>query len=123
MGQVLESEAGGSRDAGGGGVSTWERGVGPGPYDAPTDDDPRPVVPTPAAATAGRFVLLSNANGVVAEYVTSWDTWEEAEAAFPIGWMCFLRDDETGREWLPGAPYEWDAPPPATTGDDNAIAF
>ena len=76
-----------------------------------------------AAPVAGRFVLLSHANGVQPEYVTSWDTWEEAAAAFPIGWMCFLRDDETGRAWYPGAPYEWDAPQPSTTEDDDAIAF
>ena len=71
---------------------------------------------------AGRFVLLeSHPDAQV--YVTSWGTWEEAEAAFPIPFMCFLRDDETGRQWLPGAPYEWDASPPATSEDDDVIAF
>jgi hypothetical protein len=68
-------------------------------------------------------VLLSCAEGMEPQYVTSWDTWGEAEAAFPIGWMCFLRDDETGRTWLPGAPHEWDAQPPATTEGDDVIAF
>ena len=72
---------------------------------------------------AGRFVLLSYANGVEPQYVTSWDTWEEAEAAFPIGWMCFLRDDKTGREWLPGAAYEWEIKPTTTEEDEDAIVF
>lgn len=54
----------------------------------------------------GRFILVyGEENG----YVTSWDTWDEAEAAFPIGKDFCLVDDETGREWLAGSPYEWEA--------------
>lgn len=41
-------------------------------------------------------------------YETSWDTWEEAAAAFPLGGGR-LRDEATGRTWWPGAPYEWAA--------------
>lgn len=45
-------------------------------------------------------------------YVTSWDTWGEAIAAFedgriPVGFR--LYDNETGRVWHPGARYEWEA--------------
>jgi hypothetical protein len=59
---------------------------------------------------SGRFILTQNG-----EYVTSFDTWEEAAAAFeptrgdriPPGFL--LEDKETGRFWHPGAPYEWEA--------------
>lgn len=60
---------------------------------------------------AGRFVLLTRGTQHFAEsYVTSFDTWEEAGVAFdplmPQGFYLF--DQETGREWLPGARYEWE---------------
>ena len=60
---------------------------------------------------AGRFVLVSGENN----YVTSFDTWEEAEVAFesnginrrmPLGFR--LEDGETGRIWHPGAKYDWE---------------
>ena len=57
---------------------------------------------------AGRFVLfVQTAEGRFC--VTSWDTWEEASAAFPVGAEHVLWDGETGREWLAGTPYEWEA--------------
>ncbi len=68
-----------------------ERGVGNGPV-------------------AGRFVLLYRM-GATAEddaYVTSWDTWDECAVAFPLERGFFLLDQETNREWLPGAHYEWE---------------
>lgn len=56
---------------------------------------------------AGRFVLLGRDDS----YCTSFDTWEECAVCFepriPAGFK--LRDDATGREWLPGAAYEWEA--------------
>jgi len=56
----------------------------------------------------GRFVLFeSTDDGDV--YITSWDTWQEAEAAFPIEGYLILSDDETGREWRRGYPYKWEA--------------
>jgi len=54
---------------------------------------------------AGRFVLVYGDDG----YVTSWDTWEEAEAAWPIPSEYRLEDGETGRVWHGGTPYEWEA--------------
>lgn len=62
---------------------------------------------------AGRFVLTFEGG-----YVTSWDTWEDAAAAFeetrggvalrmPSGFQ--LEDGETGRVWSHGALYEWEA--------------
>lgn len=46
-------------------------------------------------------------------YVTSFDTWEEAQVAFEadgrLPHKLFLFDGETGREWIPGSPYEWEA--------------
>lgn len=59
----------------------------------------------------GRFVLAAPHEGELA-YVTSWDTWEECSVAFEDGRMPDghqLIDEETGRTWLPGAPYEWEA--------------
>lgn len=64
---------------------------------------------------AGRFVLLHRVPNTIDQsddvaYITSWDTWEEASAAFPIDDAdSFLLDQETGREWLAGSPYEWEA--------------
>lgn len=65
---------------------------------------------------AGRFVLVTvwfegGMDGEELGYVTSWDTWDEAIAAFengriPAGYR--LIDDETGRVWPPGARYEWE---------------
>lgn len=49
----------------------------------------------------GRFVLFILSPGVI-EYVTSWDTWADAQAAFPIEEGFALRDDKTGREWRNG---------------------
>ena len=67
--------------------------------------DPRGVGNGPVA---GRFVLFEpDEDGGF--YVTSWDTWAEAEAAFPIQGALVLRDNETGREWFSGSPYEWEA--------------
>lgn len=57
---------------------------------------------------AGRFVLFEPIDGEDA-YITSWDTWEEARAAFPIEGNAVLRDDETGRVWRRGYAYEWEA--------------
>lgn len=57
---------------------------------------------------AGRFVLFEPMGDEDA-YITSWDTWEEAEAAFPIEGNAILRDGETGREWRAGYAYEWEA--------------
>lgn len=57
---------------------------------------------------AGRFVLLHLFPGHEG-FVTSWDTWDEAEVAFPIVDGFRLRDDETGRVWHAGSPYEWEA--------------
>lgn len=54
--------------------------------------------------TPGRFVL---AHGDV--YVTSWDTWAEAEMAWPIPPEYRIEDRETGRVWKGGTPYEWEA--------------
>lgn len=58
---------------------------------------------------AGRFTLVAQDD----IYVTSWDTWEEAAVAWPeSGRMTEgyrLIDNETGRVWHPGAPYEWEA--------------
>lgn len=56
---------------------------------------------------AGRFVLTFEA-----AYVTSWDTWEEAEDAWnddgriPTGYR--LTDQETGRVWSHGARHVWE---------------
>lgn len=68
---------------------------------------------------AGRFVMVVT---VLEEgmdepdegYVTSWDTWEDAESAFavgdngrmPVGFK--LIDTETGRVWHPGTKHEWE---------------
>ncbi len=54
---------------------------------------------------AGRFVLFDPPDF----YITSWDTWEDAKAAFPIEGESVLRDEETGREWRRGYKYEWEA--------------
>lgn len=58
--------------------------------------------------SAGRFTLVAEDD----IYVTSWDTWEEAAVAWPEeGRMVApyrLVDNETGREWLPGARHEWE---------------
>ncbi len=56
---------------------------------------------------SGRFVLVccTYEDGMDAPewgYVTSWDTWEQAEAAFPIARGFKLIDDVTGREWISG---------------------
>lgn len=62
--------------------------------------------------TFGRFVLLQ---GDEDGYVTSWDTWEDANVAFesngirarmPLGFK--LVDMQTGRVWHPGAQYRWE---------------
>lgn len=61
---------------------------------------------------AGRFVLTTGTMEEHNFYVTSWDTWEECEVAFENGRLprpFFLFDGETGREWIPGSPYEWEA--------------
>lgn len=55
---------------------------------------------------AGRFVLTDETE---MQYVTSWDTWEEAEAAFPIDKGFRLIDCETNRMWDHHSPYEWEA--------------
>lgn len=65
---------------------------------------------------AGRFTLAYVAwqEGMVEpelHYVTSWDTWEEAEASFPQGRIPVgyrLTDNETGRTWSTGARYLWE---------------
>lgn len=76
-----------------GGPSGHERGKGNGPV-------------------AGRFVLTDESSEA---YVTSFDTWEEAEVAFesngisarlPLGFL--LYDQETGRKWYPGSKYHWE---------------
>lgn len=58
---------------------------------------------------AGRFTLVAEGDS----YVTSWDTWEEARGAWPHDDVMQspyrLVDNETGRVWLPGARYEWEA--------------
>lgn len=64
--------------------------------------------------TSGRFVLLmlverNHAPGERDVYITSWDTWEECEVAFPLPPDTILQDCETGREWWPGSNYEWEA--------------
>lgn len=59
---------------------------------------------------AGRFTLCATHLEGLA-YVTSWDTWEEAEAAFANGRMPDghqLVDNETGRVWLPGTRHVWE---------------
>ncbi len=71
--------------------------------------DPRGVGNGPVA---GRFVLLianDDSDAPDWNYVTSWDTWEECEVAFPIKQGFKLRDDETGLEWLANWPYEREA--------------
>lgn len=70
-----------------------------------------------AGVRAGRFVLLHiGFEEGMAEpelgYVTSWDTWEEAQVVFengrmPVGFR--LIDDATGRTWHPGATYDWES--------------
>jgi hypothetical protein len=63
---------------------------------------------------AGRFVLAyGGPTGFARGYVTSWDTWEEAAAAFPIERGHYLEDGETGRVWRSGYAYEWEAGLPA----------
>lgn len=58
---------------------------------------------------AGRFVLFQAMDGYEA-YITSWDTWEAAAAAFPIEDAdTVLLDQETERKWRTGSPYEWEA--------------
>jgi hypothetical protein len=59
-----------------------------------------------------RRFQLRTADGVEAQY----DTWEEAESAFSHGVVTkmiprgfYLTDSETGRCWLPGADYRWEA--------------
>jgi hypothetical protein len=57
---------------------------------------------------AGRFVLYQpSEEGDV--YITSWDTWEQCEAAFPIEGEAILHDLYTGRRWTRGCAYEWEA--------------
>ena len=57
---------------------------------------------------AGRFVMFVQTDE--GDFcVTSWDTWEEASAAFPIQGEHVLRDQETGREWPANTPHEWEA--------------
>lgn len=62
---------------------------------------------------AGRFVLASGTPEEHNLYVTSFDTWEECEVAFEedgcMSSYLYLHDGETGREWGPGARYEWEA--------------
>lgn len=61
---------------------------------------------------AGRFVLTTGTMEEHINYVTSWDTWEECEVAFEDGRLpkgFYLFDGDTGREWIPGSPYEWEA--------------
>lgn len=61
---------------------------------------------------SGRFTLAWIGAADERSYVTSWDTWEEAAAAFnemgrmPYGYA--LYDNETGRVWRPGARYLWE---------------
>lgn len=45
--------------------------------------------------------------------LNEWDTWEECAPAFENPRNIILGDhrlfdNETGREWLPGARYEWE---------------
>lgn len=62
---------------------------------------------------AGRFTLCATHLEGLA-YVTSWDTWEDAEGAFPEsngGRMPDghqLVDNDTGRVWYPGTKHEWE---------------
>lgn len=61
---------------------------------------------------AGRFVLferIPHGQRWIDVYITSWDTWDEAKAAFPIEGDAVLRDNETGREWRKGYACEWEA--------------
>lgn len=44
----------------------------------------------------GRFALLNKETGA---YITSWDTWEEAQVAFPLPDDAVLLDDLTGVNW------------------------
>jgi hypothetical protein len=57
---------------------------------------------------AGRFVLLHDVDGEQA-YITSWDSWEECEVAFPIEGDAYLLDQDTGRRWDRFSRYEWEA--------------
>jgi hypothetical protein len=59
------------------------------------------------SVASGRFVLFEKGEEDI--YITSWDTWEECQAAFPIEYPAILRDDDTGREWHAGDPYEWES--------------
>ena len=58
---------------------------------------------------AGRFVLFEPGPEGESHYITSWDTWEECRAAFPIEGKAMLEDGATGRVWRRGDPYEWEA--------------
>jgi hypothetical protein len=60
---------------------------------------------------APRFTLVSVMHvgpGGELGYVTGWDDWEGAAAAFPIEPGYRLYDNETGRVWHPGARYVWE---------------
>lgn len=57
---------------------------------------------------AGRFVLLHGSKDEP-YYITSWDTWEECEVAFPIENDAWLFDQDTGRKWDRHSKYEWEA--------------
>lgn len=67
--------------------------------------DPRGVGNGPVA---GRFVLLHGPHDDP-YYITSWDTWEECSAAFPIEGDARLFDQDTGRMWDKHSKYEWEA--------------
>lgn len=57
---------------------------------------------------SGRFTLVAEDNA----YVTSWDTWEQAGAAWPkdgrLPAPYRLVDNETGRVWHSGSRHEWE---------------
>lgn len=57
---------------------------------------------------SGRFVLFTPGDDGRDYYITSFDTWEECEVAFPIENGNRLRDDHTGRTWFPNSRYEWE---------------
>jgi len=63
-----------------------------------------------ATFESGRFVLYEPGTGPDGTdgYVTSWDTWRTlTRVADSVRHQ--TQDDETGRVWHPGAPYEWEA--------------
>lgn len=74
-------------------------------YTAPSERDARGVGNGPVAS---RFVLVHDINGEEG-YCTSWETWADCEAAFPLAADFRLIDQETGREWVAGAAYDWEA--------------